>query len=75
MTLARISLKIITEDMSRRSEKAVNMGGMDQSECPILFIHNLVDWGIEDPKGKPIEKMRLIRHDIERRVKEIAASL
>ena len=67
--------KIITEDMIRRSEKAVNMGCMDQSACPIRFIHNLVDWAIEDPKGKPIESVRLIRDDIEKRVKEIAASL
>lgn len=67
--------KIITEDMIKSSAKAVNMGCMDQSECPMLFIHNVVDWGIEDPKGKPIEKVRQIRDNIEKRVKEIAASL
>jgi arsenate reductase (thioredoxin) len=67
--------KIITEDMIRSSAKAVNMGCMDQSEYPMLFINNVVDWGIEDPKGKPIEKVREIRDDIEKRVKEIAASL
>ena len=32
----------------------------------------LVDWESEDPKGKPIEKVRQIRDDIERRVKELA---
>ena len=67
--------KIITEDMIRNSAKAVNMGCMDQSECPMLFISNVVDWGIEDPKNKPIEKVREIRDDIEKRVKEIAESL
>jgi arsenate reductase (thioredoxin) len=67
--------KIITEDMIRISTKAVNMGCIDQSECPTLFINNVVDWGVEDPKGKPIEKVRQIRDDIEKRVKEIAASL
>jgi arsenate reductase (thioredoxin) len=36
---------------------------------PLLFINNVVDWGIEDPKGKPTEKVREIRDDIERRVK------
>src|ERR671938_363724 len=39
--------KIITEDMIRNSEKSVNMGCIDRSECPMLFIHNLVDWRIE----------------------------
>ncbi|MGI0015062.1 MAG: arsenate reductase ArsC, partial [Nitrososphaera sp.] len=53
--------KILTEDMVRNSIKAVNMGCIDQSECPMLFINNVIDWQIEDPKGKPIEKLREIR--------------
>ena len=67
--------KIITEDMIKSSEKSVNMGCMERTECPMLFINNVIDWGIEDPKGKPIDKVREIRDDIERRVKEIAQSL
>jgi arsenate reductase len=67
--------KLITENMSRSSAKSVNMGCIDKVECPILFINNVVDWGIEDPKGKPIEKVREIRDEIERRVKEIAQSI
>jgi arsenate reductase (thioredoxin) len=67
--------KIIDEDMIRNSAKAVNMGCMDQSECPILFMSNVIDWAIEDPKGKTIDKVRQIRDDIENRVKEIAESL
>jgi arsenate reductase (thioredoxin) len=67
--------KIITEDMIKSSEKSVNMGCIDKAECPMLFINNVVDWGIEDPKGKPIEKVREIRDEIEKRVKEIAQSV
>jgi arsenate reductase len=67
--------KIITEDMIKSSEKSVNMGCIDKTECPMLFINNVIDWGIEDPKGKSIDKVREIRDDIERRVKEIAQSL
>jgi arsenate reductase (thioredoxin) len=67
--------KIITEDMIKNSEKSVNMGCIDKTECPMLFINNVVDWGIEDPKGKPIEQVREIRDEIERRVKEIAQSI
>jgi len=40
-----------------------------------MFVPNLVDWGIEDPKGKSIEKVREIRDEIEDRVKELIASL
>ena len=53
----------------------VNMGCMDRGSCPTLFIHNLIKWGIEDPKGKPIEKVREIRDDIEQRVRQLAADL
>jgi arsenate reductase (thioredoxin) len=67
--------KIITEDMIKSSEKSVNMGCMEEAECPMLFIANVIDWGIEDPKGQPIEKVREIRDETERRVKEIAQSL
>jgi arsenate reductase (thioredoxin) len=67
--------KIITDDMIRNSVRAVNMGCMDQAECPLLFLNNPIDWGVEDPKGKSIERVRAIRDDIERRVKEFAEKL
>lgn len=61
--------KILTEDMIRNAAVRVNMGCMDKEACPTLFIHDLQEWRIEDPKGKPIEKVREIRDDIEQRVK------
>jgi protein-tyrosine-phosphatase len=67
--------KDITEDMMRNSTKIVNMGCMDKSFCPTLFIPNLIDWGIENPKGKPIEQIREIRNDIEQRVTHLVANL
>jgi arsenate reductase (thioredoxin) len=67
--------KIITEDMIRSSAKSVNMGCIERTECPLLFINNVIDWGIEDPKGKSIEMVREIRDEIDRRVREIAESL
>jgi len=67
--------KIITEDMIRNAAVRVNMGCMDKDSCPTLFIHNLLEWGVEDPKGKSIDKVRKIRDDIEQRVKQLAADL
>src|SRR5574341_2123123 len=63
--------KEITEDMIRNSSKIVNMGCMEKESCPTLFLQNLLDWNIEDPKDKPIEKVREIRDEIEQRVKEL----
>jgi arsenate reductase (thioredoxin) len=67
--------KEITEDVMRNSTKIVNMGCMDKSFCPTLFIPNLIDWGIEDPKGKSIEQVRRIRDDIEQRIRQLVTNL
>lgn len=67
--------KDITEDMMRNSAYIVNMGCMEKESCPTLFLHNLVDWHVEDPKGKSIEKVREIRDEIEERVKKLVGNL
>jgi arsenate reductase len=67
--------KDITEDMMGNSTKVVNMGCVDKESCPTLFLNNPIDWNIEDPKGKQIEKVREIRDEIEQRVKELISSL
>ena len=68
--------KIITKEMIRNATVRVNMGCMDKESCPTLFIHNLIEWVIEDPKDKPIEKLREIRDDIEQKVRlQLAADL
>ncbi len=67
--------KDITEDMIRNSTNTVNMGCMERESCPTLFLYNLLDWNIEDPKGQSIERVREIRNEIERRVRELVTSL
>ena len=64
--------KDLSEDMMRNSDKIINMGCMDRNFCPTLFIPKVIDWGIENPKDKPIETVREIRDEIERRIKELA---
>jgi arsenate reductase (thioredoxin) len=67
--------KEITEHMMRNSFKTVNMGCMDKESCPTLFLPNVLDWKLEDPKGKSIEIVRKIRDEIDQRVKELVAGL
>ena len=66
--------KDLTEDMIRNATTIINMGCMDNKFCPALFVPKAIDWGIEDPKDKPIEKVREIRDEIEKRVLEIIDS-
>jgi arsenate reductase (thioredoxin) len=67
--------KDLSEDMMRNSDKIINMGCMDRNFCPTLFIPKVIDWGIENPKDKPIETVREIRDEIERRIKELATDV
>jgi arsenate reductase len=67
--------KDVTEEMMRNSFKTVNMVCMDKESCPTLFLSNVLDWNLEDPKGKSIEIVRKIRDEIDQRVKELLAGL
>lgn len=67
--------KEISDDMIRNSSRIVNMGCIEKVSCPTLFLHDLLDWNIEDPKNKPIEKVREIRDEIDLRVKELVTGI
>ena len=67
--------KEITEDMMRNSFKTVNMGCMDKESCPTIFLPNVIDWNLEDPKGKSFERVREMRDEIDQRVKELVANI
>jgi arsenate reductase len=69
------SPKTITDSMIRDASKVINMGCMDKESCPALFVKDVLDWAIEDPKGKPLENVRKIRDVIEKRVQELCKSL
>jgi protein-tyrosine-phosphatase len=61
--------------MMRSSEPIVNMGCMDKSFCPTLFLPKVIEWNLKDPKGKSIEQVREIRDEIEKRVKELVSAI
>ena len=65
--------KLITFQMAQDVDLIVTMGCNDQGICPGPFFKPTIDWALEDPKGKPLEKVRQIRDDIERRVQELIA--
>jgi arsenate reductase len=50
--------------MAQEPDLIVTMGCSDKDLCPGPFFKPAVDWSLEDPKGKPIEKEREIRDEI-----------
>jgi len=65
----------ISQQMIDEAQIAVNMGCMDKESCPALFLKDVIDWQIQDPKGKPIEQVREIRDQIESKVKDFINSM
>jgi len=56
-----------------KPEIIVTMGC--EEECPFVPGAQKFDWDIPDPAGKPIEQMRLIRDEIEKRVTRLISEI
>ncbi len=67
--------KELIDEMVRDSDKVINMGCMDKNFCPTVWLSKVIEWGMEDPKGQSIEKVREIRDEIEQRVKKLVAEI
>ena len=56
----------LTDDLARGAQLLITMGCGD--ECPVVPGLRRDDWPLEDPKGKPIARVREIRDDVRARV-------
>lgn len=63
--------KLITNQMVQDADIVIVMGCSAQGFCPAPMLNKVIDWEIEDPKGKPVEKVREIRDEIERKVRTL----
>jgi arsenate reductase len=63
----------LTEDDARWADVVVTMGCGDK--CPYIPGRRYVDWDLQDPAGLPIEAVRAVRDEIERRVRDLVAEL
>ena len=60
--------KLLSDDMIQNSFKVVNMGCMNKDSCPSLFIKDVINWNISDPKDKTMDEVRKIRDQIKSEV-------
>ena len=71
--------KMLTTQMINDAGLVVTMGCSIEEACPRPMLaqmqKKLIDWNLEDPKGKPIEKVRRIRDVIERKVAQLAKNV
>jgi arsenate reductase len=59
----------LTPDLAQQAQVLVTMGCGDQ--CPYVAGAKRDDWPLDDPKGKPLEKVRDIRDEIRDRVRAL----
>jgi protein-tyrosine-phosphatase len=65
--------KLWTDEIVRAADVVITMGCGDT--CPLFPGKRYEDWELTDPAGQPIEVVRLVRDDIEQRVREVMAGL
>ena len=66
--------KAMTQVMVDRADRVITMGCEITEECPAVFVPT-EDWGLDDPAGRPIEEVRLIRDEVELRVMGLLAEI
>jgi len=65
--------KLLTGEMVEEADLVITMG-CGENVCPIVP-KEVLDWGLDDPHGQPIGKVREIRDEIRRRVVNLVATL
>jgi arsenate reductase len=65
--------KPLTDEVVRAADVVVTMGCGDA--CPVYAGRRYLDWSLPDPVGLPLDAVRVIRDDIEARVRKLLAAL
>ena len=73
LDISNESPKKLTEEMGRRADVIVTMGCGDA--CPVYLGKRYLDWELEDPAGKSVDTVRLIREEIRQRVDALIREL
>ena len=80
LAMAEVGLDIVRErpkklevDAVRASDVVITMGCGDT--CPVFPGKRYLDWTLEDPAGQPLDVVRVIRDQIDVRVRELLREL
>jgi protein-tyrosine-phosphatase len=65
--------KVLTPDSVEAADVVITMGCGDT--CPFFPGTQYLDWPLDDPAGRPVAEVRVIRDEIHRRVQQLVAEL
>ena len=72
MDLSNAKPQKLTEELAKGASLLITMGCGDK--CPYVPGLRRDDWQLRDPKGLPMDEVRLIRDDIKARVQDLLQS-
>jgi arsenate reductase (thioredoxin) len=74
LDLSQNQPKLLTMRMIENASRVITMGCGVEETCPASIVP-MENWGIEDPAGKSLEKVREIRDIISEKVKKLITEL
>ena len=69
--LSKVQPTFLTHELAASSNLLVTMGCGEK--CPVVPGLRRDDWPLEDPKGKPVERVREIRDEVRARIEDLIA--
>ena len=68
--------RVLDDETVSTAERVITMGcAVDDAACPAIRYADVDDWGLPDPKGQPMERVREIRDEIRARVDALLREL
>lgn len=67
--------KLLDEKMIEEANTVIMMGCSVEELCPAPLFKKSINWELEDPKDKQLEKIRQIRDEIEKKVLNLVSEV
>jgi arsenate reductase len=68
--------RVLTDEMVAGATRVITMGcAVDDAACPAIRYADVEDWGLPDPKGRPLDEVRAIRDEVRARVVSLITTL
>ena len=72
MDVGGVRPQLLTPELAAQAALLVTMGCGEA--CPVVPGLRREDWPLEDPKGQPLDRVRVIRDEIQERVRALLAA-
>jgi arsenate reductase len=72
--ISRQNPKLLTLELMDSADRVITMGCGTEGTCPASFVP-IEDWQLYDPEGKPIDRVRQIRDEVQAKVEGLIKEL